>query len=603
MATKVKRKSRPHPFKIEDEISEVEVSPTPLAWFTLEILLYVVVLTLTLVLRLWHLGAYPLSNAEAEQSLTAWALYHGHWPEVDHYSPLLLSLNALTFLLFGASDASARLASVLLGSGLVLLPLTLRRQLGPWACLLTAALLAISPSAIFLSRTLNSEIAVATGALMLVAGFFNWTEVGQQRWLLLMASGAALLLTAGPVAYSVLVVFGLIVLVKFSTFKTFWAKGLSYSTTNHPPLRKAGIFLVVTAILLATTATFNISGFSVATTLFVDWLNHFGFQTRPEAGFNAVFLLTVYEPFLVMAGLTGIAYAILRKNLPGLLFTTWFVGLLLLDMIMGGRPNGNVILSLVPLTFLAAMALTELGQGIWQWGTWGNEGVLLASGLVMASLGYILLTGWLTGLCSPDDWTCQYGWLLPVTVLVLFFVVVIFFGVMSDARAALRGAALAGVGVGLLVTISIGWRLNYGPLRHLAYQPLAGIPASTELVNLTDTLTNQSAIRVGDTTLLDTTLVSLTNSALRWQLRDYRHLNQTNTLSEGTVTTAIITPVSYSEGLDLNQAYVGQDFSLDAIWSPVGLSPKLFIKWLIYRQADNQPQGHKAVLWLRLDES
>ena len=37
-----------------------------------------------------------------------------------------------------------------------------------------------------------------------------------------------------------------------------------------------------------------------------DWLGRFGLQTRPEAGFNAVFLLTIYEPLLVVAGLTGL---------------------------------------------------------------------------------------------------------------------------------------------------------------------------------------------------------------------------------------------------------------------------------------------------------
>ena len=175
-------------------------------------------------LRLWRLGAYPLSNAEAEQSLAALALYRGGLPESGHiYSPLLLSLNALTFFLFGAGDAAPRLASVLLGSVLVFLPFTLRRHLGSPVCLLTSALLAISPAAVFLSRTLNHEIGAAVGGLMLVAGFFNWTESGRARWLWLMAGGLAILLTSGPMAYSILLIFGLMVLLKFSAFKALWA--------------------------------------------------------------------------------------------------------------------------------------------------------------------------------------------------------------------------------------------------------------------------------------------------------------------------------------------------------------------------------------------
>jgi hypothetical protein len=359
--------------------------------------------------------------------------------------------------------------------------------------------------------------------------------------------------------------------------------------------------LLVTLLLVATTFTFNLSGFGMITALLTDWLGRFGLQTRPEAGFNAVFLLTIYEPLLVVAGLTGLAFVLLRQDLLGTTLAGWFVGLLLLDLIMGGRPNGSIILLLVPLALLAAIALAELWEGIRRWGSWGNEGILLAAGLVIAAFGYIGLTGWLTRTCGADDTLCQYSWLQPVAALALFLVIVFFFGFINDLSTALRGAALAAVVVGLLATVSLAWRLNYGPLMHLGYQPLAGIPASTELVQLTDTVIDQSESRVGDARLLDVTVAGIASPALRWQLREFDHLDQTNTPHGGTPTTAIITSVSYEQGLDLSQAYLGQDLALDAVWSPVGLPAKEFFKWLIYRQVDEPPQGNKVVLWLRLE--
>ena len=187
-------------------------------------------------------------------------------------------------------------------------------------------------------------------------------------------------------------------------------------------------------------------------------------------------------------------------------------------------------------------------------------------------------------------------------MLVLFFVVVILFGYISSSRTAWRGAALTVAAVALLVSIGVGWRLNYGPLMHLGYQPLAGIPPSTGLVELAKTLDSQAEARAGDATLLDTTLAGVTGPALRWQLRNYRHLTEVNTLSEGSATTAIITPDNYTQGLDLPQAYFGQSFALDAVWSPVGLPAKGFINWLIFRQADDRPHGNSVVLWLRVDE-
>jgi hypothetical protein len=361
------------------------------------------------------------------------------------------------------------------------------------------------------------------------------------------------------------------------------------------------VFLV-TSILLATAVTFNLSGFGVAATFLFDWLGLFGFQTQPEAGFNTVFLLTIYEPLLVFAGFSGIAYALLRQDFTQLLLMIWFVALLLLDVIMGGRPNGNVMLPLVPLAFLAALALAELWHGVQKWGTWANEGTLLAVGLAIAGFAYIGLTGWLARSCSPDDRICNLSWLQAVAAFGLFCAVTIFFGIVSDSRSALRGAALMGVTLGLLAMISIGWRLNYGPLMDLAYQPLAGIPASTELVQLTETLAEQSEMRVGDETLIDTTLLGSASPALRWQLREFQHQTPVDSIFDSPLTTAVITPPETGGELGAGEPYIGQDFALDVVWSPVGLTPKQLVYWLIYRHSDETPQGNRAILWLRMEE-
>jgi uncharacterized protein (TIGR03663 family) len=619
-----KTKLRSHPFKAKEnkeevaqviQVEAVENSPTPLAWLTVEVLLYGLIIVAALGLRLWGIGSTPLSNSEAAQSLAAWAVYHGHQPAAILYSPLLLSLNSLTFFLFGASDASARLAALLLGMFLVILPATLRRQLGPPVALLASFLLAISPTAIFLARTVNSEVAVAVGALMIVAGFFNWVDGKQQLWLWLAAGGLAVLLTGGPMAYSILLVFTLIVLIKLPAFKVLVAGttagskadstvAVSDEVEDQPNgLGQAGIFLAVMLVLLATTFTLNMSGFGMLPGLLTDWLSRFGFQAQPQAGFNAVFLLTIYEPLLVLAGLTGLAYVLLRRDLLGLLLALWFVGLLLLDLVMGGRPNGNIILLVVPLAFLAAIALADLLAAVRRWGSWANEGMLLGAGLVIMAFGYIGLTGWLLRSCGPDDRLCQYSWLQPVAALVLFLVIVAFFAYLNDIGSALRGAALTAVAVALLATVNIGWRLNYGPLMNLGYQPLAGIPASTGLVQLTQTLAGQSVARVGDARLLDISLAGVDSPALQWQLRDFSQLKQANSLPANTAATAIITPASATNGLDLAQAYLGHDLPLDAVWSPVGLPFKDFVKWLIYRQVEERPQGNKVILWLRVGEN
>jgi hypothetical protein len=360
-------------------------------------------------------------------------------------------------------------------------------------------------------------------------------------------------------------------------------------------------FFLFSLVLLATAATFNLGGLSAVSGLLSEWLSRFGPLNRPEASFNAVFLLTIYEPLLVLLGLAGLAYAILDRDLLKEILSGWFIGTLILDIVMGGRPIGSSILPLAPLVFLAALALAELWSGLQQEGSWGNEGLLLAAGLVIGTFAYIGLTAWLIRTCGPEDNVCQYGWVQPVAALTLFIVIVIFFWFMTNPNVATRGAALAGVALSLLFTISISWRLNYGPLMDLAYQPLAGIPASTELIDLTNTLSRESAARAGgQLTALDTTLVNLNSPALLWRLRDFTSLAQVTSLVGAQPTQAIIT--STNTELGLGQPYLGQSFALDAVWSPVGLPAKELFKWLIFRHVETRPQGNQAVLWLQLEQ-
>lgn len=600
-------------------VGQVEPETNPLTWLTLEAVLIALIIVAGVSLRLWRLGSYPLSDVEAQQSLVAFQLVNGNAIQSTDYSPLLASLSGLAFLLFQDSSAMARLAAVLIGTVLFLLPLTLRRQLGSAVALIASALLAISPTALFLSRTVNSEIAVAAGALMVFSGFFNWSDTGRQRWLYLAAGGLAVMLTAGPLGYSIIVIFALVVLIKLAAFRQLWQQGIDLAAANSdsepktdaddaaeaesrfpPALKQAGIFLLVALLILSTAAMFNLSGLSVTTNLFMAWVGRFTFQPRLDGGFNAVFLLTLYEILTVVAGLVGLTFALLSRNLLKQSLAGWFIGALILDLVMIGRPTGSVILSLVPLTLLAALALSALADSLQRWGQWGNEGIILAAGVVILGFGYIGLTGWLVRACGVDDRFCQWAWLQSVAAVALFLVIVFFFGfVQNDAGISLRGLAITGVVLGLIAIIGFGWRLNYGPLENLAYQPLAGIPASTEVIDLMDTLSEESLLRAQDNRMIDITLSGAT-PALLWHLRNFKNVTPTGSIITPPASSAVITLTADDEQPNLGESYIGQDFALNSVWSPVGLPAKDLINWLIYREVAQRPQrGNQAILWLR----
>jgi len=150
--------------------------PSSAPWLTGEKAVYIGLALLALVLRLIALGAYPLSDAEAGQALVAWRILQAQPVGQAGYSPLIVTLNLVSFLLLGGGEAAARLGPALLSVPLALLPYGLRRYLGRTGALAAGALFALSPTVLYFTRTVDGDIGVAVGGLALVVGLFNWLE-------------------------------------------------------------------------------------------------------------------------------------------------------------------------------------------------------------------------------------------------------------------------------------------------------------------------------------------------------------------------------------------------------------------------------------------
>jgi hypothetical protein len=62
----------------------------------------------------------------------------------------------------------------------------------------------------------------------------------------------------------------------------------------------------------------------------------------------------------------------------------------------------------------------------------------------------------------------------------------------------------------------------------------------------------------------------------------------------------VITP---ADGVDpaLGSNYVGQDFTIVRWWTPSGLTPSGFLRWVLYRSADTPPGTERVILWVRED--
>ncbi|MCB0131619.1 MAG: glycosyltransferase family 39 protein, partial [Caldilineaceae bacterium] len=184
------------------------------AGFSVERMAYAGILALALFVRLFALGNAPLSPLEAANAWPAWLQATGQTPvgaatiTPGSASPLFYSGQLLLFWVAGGSDLWARFLPVVAGVAMVGLAWLLRERLGRSAALALALLMAVDPWLVYFGRLGDGTIfGLFLGLLALIAldkargaGARGW------MWLQVLAVSSGLLVSSGPVGWSMLVV-------------------------------------------------------------------------------------------------------------------------------------------------------------------------------------------------------------------------------------------------------------------------------------------------------------------------------------------------------------------------------------------------------------
>ena len=590
------RLTEPHISQLEE--TSLQTAPQPaFSWLTGEVALYGLLVIISAGLRLANLGGYPLNDAEAGQALAALAVFHGSAPaEAANYSPLQVSLTSLFFLLFGPADASARLGSVVLGVSLVLLPAGLRRQLGRPGALLASTLFAFSASGLFWSRLAAGEMAAAVGALLILVGLVQGLEGRAKVGLWLIVSGLVLLLLSAPAGFTALVIF--LVMAALATLTNREALSTAQAQVVRAGVTLGQVALVGAGLLvvLGSAALFNLTGLAAVSGMFDAWLSQFGLVGQPGAGYPALLMLFFYEPVIVLFGLIGLVNSFKRQRLFDWALVFWLGLAIILDLFMGGRRSGQMLLALIPLTLLAGQSIGRLLEQLFSKGRWEAEGLLIGFGLILGGFTYITLTSWAR--CLPDQPGCDTAWVLPTAGLALLAALfAIFWGWYG------LGVAWRGCGALLLIALSLfsigaSWRLNYGPLKNLPFQPMLSQPASTRLLTLLEDLSRLSAERTGDPRQLDLAVVDLNRPMLRWHLREFARARFVANFAAAGGAPVIV--ASAGAGQPLEGGYAGQDLALINHWAPNVLEGKYWARWYLFRFLPNHiPGSDQIILWVK----
>lgn len=566
----------------------------------LEGCLWAVLAFLAAAVRVTGLAAAPLSSAEATQALAAYVAARGMGAQAagtHTIAPLLFHLNTLLFILFDGGDGLARLVPALAGVGLVLTPLLLRRYLGRWGALGTGLLLALSPTAIFFSRTLDGAVIAALGVMLLVGCVARFLDTWRSGLVTLGGLGLAVALTAGPGVWGLLLGLG----IALACGVWVWRDQAGWVWTMVRPSLGRGLASAGLGVLiLGTGLGLNPAGLAAAGEQLVTWLARFD---APAGAFSPspLVLLLAYEPLILVAGLAGLALAVWRRHGLGLLWTFWAaIGGVQLAL-MPGREPADLLWVLLPLAGLGGLAVEELARSLEADGRWANEGLHLPISLVLwGHCGLTLARYARTG--NDADRV-----LAGLTVLLQVFLTVAFGFAVSvpepeekPAQAARRGLVAAlragGLSLGLVLlaaTFSVGWgltRLRPADPRELLVQKATAVEART----LVETVEQVCVLNVGTETGLPVTFVGGADPALVWALRRFDQQ-----VVEGQLQGS--PPLVIASAQTRPSGYFGEVFPLRRTWTP-GWGGRETVRWWLYRETTATPVTTEQVaLWVRED--
>jgi len=170
---------------------------------TNEIILFALVLLLALATRFYDLEARVMSHDESLHTYFSWLLYRGqgyqHNPMM--HGPLQFHLLALSYFLFGVSDFTARIPSVIFSLATIWMVWYWRRYLGKAGALIAALLMVISPYMLYYGRYVRNESFAGLSGILLLYAMLRYLEGGEKRYLYLATLSLVIHFTAKETAF------------------------------------------------------------------------------------------------------------------------------------------------------------------------------------------------------------------------------------------------------------------------------------------------------------------------------------------------------------------------------------------------------------------
>lgn len=307
--------------------------------------------------------------------------YHG--PTLYYFSAIIPWITRFLFGVsaqdnYGLTTFNTRLVTALFGLGTIWLVLSLRRRLGSIASLAAAALLALSPGAVYLSRYFIHESLFVFFTLGIVVAAIKYYDDRHPVYLILAAASVALLFATKETSIISLSVL-LIALVSTHLYKWLWratgfeAKGLSPSQWIQTTTDRLGgpaklaitaciavALCIVIGILFYSSFFTNWKGVSDSLKTFEIWKKT-GMEAHVHDERTYIRWLMEEESTLLLLGTLGaIAVVIKPKNSFALFCALWAFGILTAYSLVPYKTPWLALNFIVPFAIISGYAFQSI---------------------------------------------------------------------------------------------------------------------------------------------------------------------------------------------------------------------------------------------------
>jgi hypothetical protein len=576
---------------------------------SLEKSLFAAAFSLALVVRLFNLGAAPLSDFEASWALQALniARYHGLANQVMIGSqPGYIFPTSLIFEIFGSSNFTARLWPALIGYFMVFAPYLLRRKVGRWAAIILAFGFALDPGLVTVSRLAGGPILAVSFSVLALA---LWAR--RRPILAGISTGMALL--SGPSIYPGLIGLGFALLLlrlnyrygrsteKVSIEDVNASLFDKHNDDKSSPFERDFLLATALTILLAGTFFFRFpQGLASWLQSVSAYLN--GWMVAGDSGATKlVAALIVFQPLALLFGILGIGrWLVMPKTIETKrqkifhIALFWLLANFVIIVIYPSRQVSDLVWILTPLWLIAAYALEEaIPEQKPNIVTLFHATLLL----VLTALFWLTLvsTRQLSGAGALSAIGIQIALLLGILALGVLTTILVALG--WSVEISRYGLVMGAIVIGGGYLISVLW----GASQLRSNQPSelwSPLPATGQADLMQKTLQDLSNWTTGLSGTIEIISV-VDNPSLRWILRNFPNAHFSSALPKGDMPPIILTPVE-QESPAWAATYRGQDFVWRTWPGWAGALPGDIIGWLTFRQAP--VQNEKVILWARADQ-